>query len=92
MEIGIIGVGAMGKNHVRVFSELKSVDAVRVFDLNTAAAEEIGRKHGAEVARSMDELLRSVDAVSVCVPTPFHGKVAGEVFAAKKPVLIEKPI
>ena len=92
MDIGIIGVGAMGKNHVRVFSELKSVDTVRVFDLNTAAAEDISKKHGAEAARSMADLLGSVDAVSICVPTPFHGKVAGEVFAAKIPVLIEKPI
>ena len=28
MDVGVIGVGAMGKNHVRVYSELKSVDSL----------------------------------------------------------------
>ncbi|MDD1694851.1 MAG: Gfo/Idh/MocA family oxidoreductase [Methanoregula sp.] len=92
MDVGIIGVGTMGKNHVRVYSELKSVDSVAVFDVNTASAKTIGNQHGAEVCSSMDELLARSEAVSVCVPTPFHAATVKQVFAAKKPVLIEKPI
>jgi len=92
MDVGIIGVGAMGKNHVRVYSELKSVDRVSVFDVNTAAAQAIGSQHGANVCATMDELLAGSDAVSVCVPTPFHAATVKQVFAAKKAVLIEKPI
>jgi predicted dehydrogenase len=92
MDVGIIGVGTMGKNHVRVYSELKSVDAVGVYDLNARAAGEIGRQHGAEVYSSIDELLAHADAVSVCVPTPFHAGVVRQVFAAKKSILIEKPL
>jgi len=92
MDVGIIGVGTMGKNHVRVYSELKSVDSVGVYDLNAGAAREIGQQHGAEVYTTIDELLAHADAVSVCVPTPFHAAVVRQVFAAKKSVLIEKPI
>ena len=92
MDVGVIGVGTMGKNHVRVYSELKSVDSVGVFDLNTAGAKEIGEKHGATVYSSVEELLANSDAVSVCVPTPFHNNVVGQVFSARKAVLIEKPI
>ena len=92
MDVGIIGVGTMGKNHVRVYSELKSVDSVAVFDVNAAAATAIGGQHGAEVCASVDELLARSDAVSVCVPTPFHAATVRQVFAAKKAVLIEKPI
>jgi len=33
MDVGVIGVGTMGKNHVRVYSELKSVDSVGVLTL-----------------------------------------------------------
>jgi predicted dehydrogenase len=79
MQVGVIGVGTMGKNHVRVYSELKSVDEVGVFDLNTAAAKDIAH-------------LKKADAFSVCVPTPFHADIVRQVFAAKKSVLIEKPI
>ena len=92
MDVGVIGVGTMGKNHVRVYSELKSVNSVGVFDLNTAGAKEIGEKHGATVYSSVEELLANSDAVSVCVPTPFHKTVVGQVFSARKSVLIEKPI
>ena len=92
MDVGIIGVGTMGKNHVRVYSELKSVDSVSVFDVNAAAAKAIGGQHGAKVCATMEELLAGTDAVSVCVPTPFHAATVKQVFAAKKSVLIEKPI
>jgi len=92
MDVGVIGVGTMGKNHVRVYSELKSVDNVSVFDVNTAAAKTIGDQHGATVCATMDEILAGTDAVNVCVPTPFHAATVRQVFAAKKAVLIEKPI
>ena len=92
MRAGVIGVGAMGKNHVRVYSELKSVDEVGVCDLNAAAAQAIAQQHGATAFESVGKLLRNVDAVSVCVPTSFHAGVVRQVFAAGKSVLIEKPI
>jgi predicted dehydrogenase len=92
MDVGVIGVGTMGRNHVRVYSELKSVDEVHVFDVNNAAAQTIGEQHGAVVHETIPGLLDSVDAVSVCVPTPLHTDVVQEVFSKKRSVLIEKPL
>jgi predicted dehydrogenase len=92
MDVGVIGVGAMGKNHARVYSELKPVENLYLFDLNTRAAQELAKKFDANLASGMDDLLDSVDAVSVCVPTQFHHKVACEVIQKNIPVLIEKPI
>jgi len=92
MDVGVIGVGAMGRNHVRIYSELKSVDSLGVYDLNTAGAREMSEKHGATVYNSVAEMLEQVDAVSVCVPTPYHRNVVEQVFSASKSVLIEKPI
>ena len=92
MDVGVIGVGTMGKNHVRVFSELKSVDSVGVYDLNAAAAQAIGAQHGATVYKTVDDLVANSDVVSVCVPTQFHAAVVRQVFSAKKSVFIEKPI
>jgi predicted dehydrogenase len=92
MDIGVIGVGTMGKNHVRVYSELKNVDSLGIYDVNTQAAKALGEKHDATVYESISELLDNSDAVSVVVPTQFHSSVVGQVFAKKKSVLIEKPI
>jgi predicted dehydrogenase len=92
MDVGVIGVGAMGKNHVRVYSELRGVNSLGIYDVNTQAAKELGKKHDATVYGSIDELLDNSDAVSVVVPTQFHSAVVGQVFSKKKSVLIEKPI
>ncbi|HSQ94279.1 MAG TPA: Gfo/Idh/MocA family oxidoreductase [Methanoregula sp.] len=92
MDVGVIGVGSMGRNHVRIYSELKSVDSLGIYDVNTDAAKALGEKHGATVYKSIGELLDNTDAVSVVVPTQFHSKVVGEVFSKKRSVLIEKPI
>jgi len=92
MDVGVIGVGTMGRNHVRIYSELKSVNSLGIYDVNAEAAKELGKKHGATVYTSIGELLDNSDAVSVVVPTQFHSKVVGEVFSKKKSVLIEKPI
>ncbi|MEN6396276.1 MAG: Gfo/Idh/MocA family oxidoreductase [Methanoregula sp.] len=92
MDVGVIGVGAMGKNHVRVYSEFKSVTHLGVCDVNLQAAEAIGKQHGADVYKTVDDMLANVDAVSVCVPTQYHAGVVRQVFAAKKHVFIEKPI
>nr|WP_319375210.1 Gfo/Idh/MocA family oxidoreductase [uncultured Methanoregula sp.] len=92
MDVGVIGTGLMGRNHVRVYTELKGVGSVGVYDLNTAAAAEMARQHGAVAFSSLDKLLDACDAVSVCVPTQFHAGVIQQVFDAGVSVLIEKPI
>jgi predicted dehydrogenase len=92
MDVGVIGVGSMGRNHARIYSELKSVGSLYLYDVNRKAAEEMGRLHGATACGSVGELLSRAEAVSLCVPTPFHLQLAREVISAGIHVLIEKPI
>jgi predicted dehydrogenase len=92
MDVGVIGVGAMGKNHARIYSELKAVNSLSIFDLNTPLAEALADQYDATVPSSIAEMVRQVDAVSICVPTRFHYAVATEVVKAGIPMLIEKPI
>jgi predicted dehydrogenase len=92
MDVGVIGVGTMGRNHARVYSELKTVKNLYLFDLNIRAAQELAKKFDANVASSEKELLDAVDAVSVVVPTQYHYNIAREIVRKNIPVLIEKPI
>ena len=90
MDVGVIGAGVMGRNHVRVYSELKGVDTVYVYDPlaeNAARVREL-----ASICGSLDELLAKVDAVSICVPTRYHFDTAKKVISAGIDCLIEKPI
>ena len=92
MDVGVIGVGVMGKNHARVYSELKQVDSLYVTDLDRSASGQVARATGGESCETVAQLLEKVDAVSICVPTRYHAVVAHEVFAAGVHTLIEKPI
>jgi predicted dehydrogenase len=92
MDVGVIGTGTMGRNHVRVYSELKRVDSLFVFDVDNKAATEVAQRCEAQVASGVEELLEEVDAVSICVPTQFHHDVALAAINRGVHILIEKPI
>lgn len=92
MEVGIIGTGMMGRNHVRVYSELKPVTGLYVYDVNYQAAMSVALQYGAVPCSTVSDLLEKTDAVSICVPTQFHLDVAREVLLSGMHLLIEKPI
>ena len=88
----MIGTGNMGRNHVRIYSELKDVDRVFVYDVDHKSAEKASQAFGAETCDSMESLFESVDAVSICVPTKYHFDAAKEAIENNVHCLIEKPI
>ena len=91
MKAGVIGTGTMGKNHVRVYSELKEVEEVHAFDIDRDKAKSLG-VWGVNICDSMEELLNRVDLVSVCVPTKYHHEIAKRAIEKDVHSLIEKPI
>ena len=92
MKIGVIGTGKMGKNHVRIYSDLRGVDELYVTDMNKEAGQEVAKAYNANFVDSMEELLSSVDAVSICTPTSAHFDTAKQVIEAGVHCLIEKPV
>ncbi len=92
MEVGVIGTGIMGKNHVRVYSELRYVTGLYVYDINQKAASEVALHNGAVPCATIEDLLKKVDAVSVCVPTRYHRETAQQVLEEGVHMLLEKPI
>ncbi len=91
MRLGVVGTGSMGKNHVRVYSELKAVEDTYVFDMDKGNANRM-REYGAKVCGSIGDLMNGVDAVSICVPTRYHLDVAKKAVEKGVHCLIEKPI
>ncbi len=92
IKAGVVGVGAIGKNHARVYSELEGCELAAVYDIDAAAAEAIAAQYGGLAVGSVEELCEHVDAVSVSTPTSTHRPVGETLLAAGKHVLIEKPI
>jgi len=87
---GVIGVGTMGANHARVYSELQDVTLVGVSDADDEQAAAVARENGTQ-AMSRAALLAAADVVSVAVPTELHFGIGMEAIDAGVHVLVEKP-
>ena len=90
IKTGVIGVGSMGQNHARVYSEISNL--VGVSDLNKQQGEKIANRFDVSYYENFEDLLNKVDAVSIAVPTQFHLDVSKKVINKKIPFLMEKPL
>src|SRR2546425_9924739 len=91
MRVGVIGVGSMGQNHARVSSEI--ADLVGIADPDVKAGGAASNRFNVSYYTDAAHLLKEdLDAVSVCVPTEHHAKVALAAIKAGVSLLVEKPL
>jgi len=91
IRIGVLGVGALGRHHVRTTAATAGATLVGAFDPRAErgrVAEEFGGRAFADAA----SLIAAVDAVIVASPTRTHRAMAGAALAAGKHCLVEKPL
>jgi virulence factor len=79
-------------HHCRVYSNLRQVQFVGVFDVDPRASERASCSHDVPVFQDVDELIEQVDAVSITTPTPYHYDLVVRCLEAGLHVLVEKPI
>jgi UDP-N-acetylglucosamine 3-dehydrogenase len=94
LAVGIIGLGRMGTYHLETWERIEGAQVVGVAEPNEAVARErIGRRPIAHFG-DYRELIkrRDVDAISLTAPSQQHARIAMEVIAAGKHLLVEKPI
>lgn len=95
VKVAVLGVGALGQHHARIYAELEQsggVDFVGLYDPDAERAREIAKKNGVRALGSMDEVLDQADAVSIVTPTSTHFQLARQFLEADRHVLVEKPI
>jgi len=105
LRVAVIGAGAFGRNHLRVYRELETappaplgpgvIQLAAAVDPSAAARDHISGHYGIPVFTSIEELLAAgldLQAASVCVPTVHHAAAAEQLLRAGLDVLIEKPI
>lgn len=81
----------MGQNHARVYSEI--ADLVGIADPDVKAGGAVSNRFGVSQFTDAVHLLKEdLDAVSICVPTALHAKVARAASEAGVSVLVEKPL
>lgn len=93
LRVGVIGLGAMGRNHVRVYSELPDVELAGIADIDQGLTQSLAKKYRTKSFSDYKELLQEdLEAVSIAVPTSLHREIALAAADAGTNMLIEKPI
>ncbi len=92
IKVGVVGVGALGQWHARVYSELPEAELVGVYDVNPDRAAEIAARYGTRAFTDLEALARETQAVSVAVPTDRHFATFRALAPHGLHMLMEKPI
>lgn len=93
LRVGVIGVGMMGKNHARIYSQLPEAELIGVADVDEDRATSVAQSYDCKAYADYHDLLRAgVSAISISVPTILHHKIALEAIGEGISVLVEKPI
>src|SRR5688572_21868926 len=88
IKVVLVGLGRMGANHLRVLKETPGFELAAVVD-----AQAVKPDLGAPLVRSVAELANiEFDAAVIATPTGTHHKLALELIAMGKHLLVEKPI
>lgn len=95
IQVGIIGCGHWGPNHIRIFSQLADSNTFVCSDLDDARLENLKTLYPRlETTKDYKEIIANpdVDAVCVATPTNTHFDITKEALEAGKHVLCEKPL
>ena len=92
LNVGVIGVGHLGRHHARLLAGIAGVKLVAVADLMLDRAQVAAAGTSAEAVTDYRTLLDRVNAVSIAVPTVDHLAVARPFLERGIAVLVEKPM
>ena len=92
LKVAVIGVGHMGRNHARIYSELDGCELVAVIDKDLERAREIAAQYGGQAFSRFADVTAPIAAATVAVPTVHHAEVAIPLLDRGIAVLVEKPL
>jgi len=87
--VAIVGLGSMGRNHLRVLSAMPELDIVAVCDTNSERIPSGPWKQLTDYRVAAGEF---PDYCVIASPTPTHSKIATYFIGQGVPVLVEKPL
>jgi len=94
VRVGVIGLGVMGSNHVRVLNELVDARLLAVCDVREDLAKNTAERYHCSYYTDSDKFLSDsgVDAVVIATPTITHKELALLSLEYDKHLLVEKPM
>jgi predicted dehydrogenase len=92
LNIGVLGVGHLGKIHLKLIKEIPGFNLIGIYDTNESLAAQVAAEYNTQYFKNIDDLIDKVDVVDIVTPTLAHYEGAVKCLKKSKHVFIEKPI
>ncbi|MBM7649368.1 putative dehydrogenase [Bacillus ectoiniformans] len=92
LKVGLIGVGNMGRNHLRVLCTLKSVEVIFAYDVADKSTKEITENYGVRLSTNLLDDLKLIDALVIATPTNTHYDYVKLASNYVNYIFVEKPL
>ena len=92
LRVGVVGVGHLGRRHAEIYASMPGVRLVAVCDADATRATTLAHTLRCQALTDYHDLLGSVEAVSLAVPTSLHAGIGLPLLRQGIHLLIEKPI
>jgi predicted dehydrogenase len=92
MKTAVVGVGALGRHHLRWYSKIPQSELVGFYDIDDAKCRQYSEEYNITAFNSLDDLCKEAEAVSIVTPTTTHCEIASTLIKKGVHCLIEKPI
>lgn len=92
VRVGLIGLGRMGQNHLRVLKLLGAAELCWVHDFDTAHGETIAAANDVAHVSDVSAALADVEAVVIASPTTTHEHYVRLAAQAVRHIFVEKPL
>lgn len=92
IRVAVVGTGAMGTHHARVFSRCDGASLAGVFDTSPAASLRVATAVDAQPFASLEEAIDGAELVVIATPIDTHRSIAQRALLAGRSVLVEKPL
>jgi predicted dehydrogenase len=93
LRVSVLGVGAMGRLHARIFAQgVEELVLAGVYDVDASRAHEVGRLWSVPAYADEAKAIAAADLVVIASPIEAHGEAALHALARGRHVFIEKPV
>jgi hypothetical protein len=91
-EISLVGLGYIGKIHLKLLSENPHWQLKGVYDLDKNLTREMAEMYGVQAFQSLEECLSHSQVIDIATPSSTHYEIARQAIMQGCHVFVEKPV
>jgi predicted dehydrogenase len=91
-KISVVGLGYIGKIHLRLLHENPNWQITGVYDIKPALTKELAAQYGVKAFNSLAEAIEDSEALTIATPSSTHFEISRQCIVAGRHVFVEKPV